>query len=428
MNKKSIVYIAILLIAFLFTGCKKIFHSYTYFPLKSEVSEVQPMTGIVFFNDNYACANFADIMSLEFTYIKFNEVVVDSGVYDWSVVEEALNKAASHNHQLVIRFAYTKPGEHTTVPDYIKQRPDYHETVGLSEGKETYFPDWTNEELKRFTLEFHTKFAEKYDNDPRLAFIEVGFGLWAEYHIYDGPFELGVTFPSKEFQKQFFYHLEDTYKTLRWLVGIETMDETYSPLPDDPQIKDRVHYGLFDDSFMHKYHYLWNESLWRKHGMDRYKFAPNGGEFSYYTEYDQEHVLDTQGIYGHTWEEEARKFHMTFILGNDQLHYQRHERVKQASMAAGYHYKILEFKADENQTFITITNTGTAPIYYDAYITVNNIPSGENLRNLLPGDTALYIVDVGYKKGDPIPDIEIKCDHILPTQKIQFDADLNPKN
>ena len=45
--------------------------------------------------------------------------------------------------------------------------------------------------------------AEKYKNDPRLAFIQTGFGLWSEYHIYDGPFELGKTFPSKDFQDSF---------------------------------------------------------------------------------------------------------------------------------------------------------------------------------------------------------------------------------
>ena len=29
------------------------------------------------------------------------------------------------------------------------------------------------------------EFAARYDDDPRIAFLQVGFGLWGEYHIYD---------------------------------------------------------------------------------------------------------------------------------------------------------------------------------------------------------------------------------------------------
>ncbi len=413
----------ILGIVILASSCNKVFDSFTYYHLNKQVTEVQPMTGIVFFNNNFSCQTHPDAISMEFTYISFNDIVVDSATYDWTVVEEALEKAASRGHQLIIRFAYTKPGEETTVPDYIKQRPDYNEVTGTSEGLTTHFPDWTNRELMRWTLEFHTKFAQKYNNDPRLAFIEVGFGLWGEYHIYDGPFELGVTFPSKEFQKQWFYHLDSVYTNLKWLVGINTMDDTYSPLPNDPSIKEHVHYGLFDDSFMQKYHYLWNEPLWNMHGLERYTFAPNGGEFSYYSLYDQEHVLDTGGIYGHTWEEQASKFHMTFILGNDQPRYQTFERIKQAGMAAGYHFKVLEFKADKDQTVVVATNTGTAPIYYDAYFALNGIRNSVSLKHLLPGDTAMYIFNTGYQKNEQTPSLTIECDHLIPGQSIQYDAD-----
>ena len=34
-------------------------------------------------------------------------------------------------------------------------------------------------ELKRFVKEFHTRFSARYDHDPRLAFVQTGFGLWA---------------------------------------------------------------------------------------------------------------------------------------------------------------------------------------------------------------------------------------------------------
>src|SRR5690606_9222911 len=117
-------------------------------------------------------------------------------------------------------FRYTYVGKTTSVPKYIKNLPDYKETKGISENKETWFPDWSNQELKDFTLEFYEKFAERYDNDNRLAFLQVGFGLWGEYHIYDGPFELGKTFPSMEFQTTFLKKMESEFKSLKWSISI----------------------------------------------------------------------------------------------------------------------------------------------------------------------------------------------------------------
>ena len=58
-----------------------------------------------------------------------------------------------------MRFYFVYPGRKTTVPDYIKALPDYHETRGKSEGKPTSFADWSHPELKRFTLEFYEKLA-----------------------------------------------------------------------------------------------------------------------------------------------------------------------------------------------------------------------------------------------------------------------------
>jgi hypothetical protein len=389
--------------------------------LKCEITEVQPMTGIVFFSSNSTCSIWNDVISLEFSYLNFNDIVTGEGVYDWTAAENLLNDIASRNHQAVLRFRYTYPGKETTVPDYIKNLPDYNETVGTSEGKETHFPDWTNQELKDFTLEFHTKFAEKYDKDPRLAFIEVGFGLWAEYHIYDGPFELGITFPSKGFQTEFFYHLGATYQTLYWLAGIESHDDVYSPIGSNPSIKDDNDFGLFDDSFMHKTHYAWNESLWNKFGRDRYKKAPCGGEFSYYSTFDQQHVLDLpDGPYGKSWEEFAELFHMTFILGNDQPRYQTRERIKQASMAAGYQFEIKKLELSDQNTIVEVENTGVAPIYCDAYITINNQRADMSLKLLMPGETETYTIDIVTKK----PVLTIECDRLLPEQTIQYKANI----
>ena len=67
-----------------------------------------------------------------------------------------------------------------------------------------------------------------------------------------------------------------------------------------------------------------------------------------------------------------------------------------------------------------ITNTGVAPIYRDAYLTVGGERSKTSLKGLLPGDE----ITMSFGRATDGTDVTIESDYILPTQKIQFDADL----
>ena len=220
--------------------------------------KVEPMTGIVFWKGE---RTNTEAISLEFSYMLFNEVVKQKGDYDWSKVEDLLDEIASRKHQAILRFRFTYVGKKTSVPDYIKNLSDYEEIEGTSEGETTWFPDWRHKELQDFTLDFYQKFAERYDNDPRLAFVQIGFGLWAEYHIYDGPFILGRTFPGKDFQEKFFYKLQNSFINTPWSISIDAADDTYSPFDETPGLL-KIHFGNFDDSFMSEDHGDYNEESW----------------------------------------------------------------------------------------------------------------------------------------------------------------------
>jgi len=391
--------------------------NYQPITIDSDITAVQPMTGIVLWTSSGD--KNTEAISLEFSYMLFNDIVSDSGVYNWDAVEQKLDAVAGRSHQTIFRFRYTYPGWETAVPDYIKNLPDYNETKGKSEGKDTWFPDWTHAELKRFTLEFYTKFAERYDEDPRLAFIQVGFGLWGEYHIYDGPFILGETFPSKVFQEEFFYHLESVFINTPWSISIDAADDTYSSFEQKPELKN-IKFGLFDDSFMHEKHSTYpseyNMSGWKFFGEDRYKTSPAGGEFSYYTDYDQQHVLDPEGPYGRSFEDFAGQYHITYMIGNDQPDYQTIARIKLAGMATGYKFRIKSFFASADSSIVTVSNYGIAPLYYDAYITVNGIRAEESLKGLVPGEEKTFFIPSG---GD-YPVLTIESDRLVDGQEIQF--------
>ena len=387
--------------------------------LQSEIKNVQPMTGIVLWNTHGSVRT--DKIQLEYSYMLYNEVCKEKDVYDWTPMDRLLEQVASRGHQLVVRFRYTYVGQQCAVPDYIKEWPGYEETAGKSEGRTTYFPDWRCEELQRFHLDFHKRFAERYDNDPRLAFVQTGFGLWAEYHIYDGPCVMGKTFPSKDFQTTFYHEMDKYFKNTTWSISIDAADGYYSPLEANPELLN-IRFGNFDDSFMHETHDEYNRDCWLFFGDDRYKIAPRGGEFSYYSDYDQQHCLDKAGMYGRTFESQVEEYHMTYILGNDQPGYQGMDRIKEASMSMGYRFEIRDFRVKGDEAGVLISNTGVAPIYRDAYVEVGGVKGDYSLRNLMPGEEAWIHFKGSGVSAQSVP--EIVCDHLVPGQKIEYAADV----
>ena len=60
-----------------------------------------------------------------------------------------------------------------------------------------------------------------------------------------------------------------------------------------------------------------------------------------------------------------------------------------------------------------------APLYRDAYFQVGDAQSNVSLRGLLPGESLDITIPAGTTDGK---DITIVSPHILPTQKIEFEA------
>lgn len=375
------------------------------------------MTGIVLWDTSEH--NATDAIQLEYSYMRYSDVVTRHGEYDWAKVEGKLNAIAGRKHQAIFRFYFVYPGSPTTVPDYIKKQPDYKETTSKSEKKSTGFPDWSHPELKRFVKEFYTRFAEKYDKDPRLAFLQTGFGLWAEYHIYDGPFKLGVTFPDKAFQAEFLTHLAATFRTTPWSISVNAADEDVAPIAGNPDLL-KMPFGVFDDSFLCKQQAKENEPNWNAMDRERYRRAPAGGEFSYYNDRDQKMALAAEGPNGVPFEKAARAFHISYMIGNNQPEHQAMPRIQQAGMVCGYQFRVTAFLAGEKTSRVTVTNTGVAPIYRDAFAAVNGVRAARSLKGLAPGDSATFEI----ASGGAAPRLTIESDHLVAGQSIEFAADL----
>jgi hypothetical protein len=384
--------------------------------LKATITDVQPMTGIVLWSTNDKVRTAP--IQLEFSYLSYDQIVSKKGEYDWRPVEKLLDEVAGRKHQAIIRWHDTYVAKPTGVPSYIKALPDYRETTALSEKKPTGFPDWSHPELRRFFLEFFQRFAEKYDGDPRLAFMQVGFGLWSEYHIYDGPMELGKTFPSKEFQGDFARHLRDQFRQTPWMISVDAASD-HTPFTNDKKLL-AIPFGLFDDSFNHARHAQVNEPNWNQLGRERWKHSPMGGEFSFFEQKDQKEALAVKGPHGESFDKQAGRFHLSFMIGDSQPRYQRPDRIREAGMASGYRFRVAKFESSTTRSVVIIENKGIAPIYYDAFPTVNGIRSKTSLKGLLPTESRTFEMEAGGVN----PRLSIESDRLVPGQRIGFDSDL----
>ena len=428
--------------------------------LQSEITTLEPMKGIVFWPDLIADhPELNSSISLEFSYCLPCKVVTgkvgDKLQYDWSSFETFLNDVASRGHQAIVRFRYEYPGSDvkitgapdyctcnqagaTAVPLYIKNGsygygPEYSKTVkgdGL-----TYYADWSNGELQWFTKQFYTDFAAKYDSDPRIAFLQVGFGHWSEYHIYDDnglpSGWKGKYFPSDAYQTEFLKHVANQFKNTPWSVSIDAADDSYCPITTDESLM-ALNFGLFDDSFMHSEHDLaqgdgWNETEWIAMGTDRWKSAPGGGEISYYTDEDQHNFLNPAGMYGVTWEQAAKKYHMTYVIGNNALEgsYASAARLKQAGNNAGYSFQITKYQVSSTDAVVTVKNNGVAPIYHDAYVTVKGVRSTTSLKGLIPGESRECTVTGLTIGSNEAPTLTITSDKLLAGVTIPYAANLD---
>jgi len=386
--------------------------------LAATITEVQPMTGIALWTTNPDATT--EPIQLEYCYLAYRQVVDSQGRYDWAAVDEVLRAVATRKHQAILRWHDTYVGKPTGVPDSIKALPDYRETTATSEGKPTGFPDWSHPAWQAFVLEFFTRFAARYDHDPRLAFVQVGFGLWAEYHIYDGPMELGETFPSLEFQGRFFEHLATCFRETPWMISVDAAG-SQAALVGDPRLL-ALRFGVFDDSFNHRRHAELNEPNWKALGPDRWKTAPAGGEFSFFSRRDQKQALAPAGPYGIPFEEQAARFHVSFIIGDDQPRFQTADRIRAAGLACGYRFRVTRFAASATASEVVITNVGIAPIYHAAFPTVNGVRSLESLAGLLPGASKRFMVEAGGRN----PTLTIESDRLVPGQRISYETDDAP--
>lgn len=351
---------------------------------------------------------------MEFSYLRYDAVATAPGVYDWTPVEQCLAEAAGRRHQAILRFYDTYPGQPSAVPKWIKSQ--YRDVTELSEKQPTGFPDWSSRDWQTFISAFYKAFAAKFDADPRLAFLEVGFGLWSEYHVYDPGERLGVNFPSKEFQEEFFKQIGSEFLNTRWLISKDASATSRSPFVSSKALMD-LPFGVFDDTFSRAWVPGYNRDAWQLFGKDRWKLSPRGGEQLIGSESEAVQI-------GKGWRTAVQEFHLSFILAEQWPQWINAKSLRELSGECGYRFRVSALAARGSpgaQVESVVTNDGAAPCYYDVFPAMNGVRARESLRGLLPGESRSFVIPVN---AEPAFRFTLECDRLSPGEVIEFEANL----
>ncbi|PKL25726.1 MAG: hypothetical protein CVV47_03530 [Spirochaetae bacterium HGW-Spirochaetae-3] len=398
-----------------------------------------PLCGIVLWGSNPRIEAYKGAVTLEFSYFYYSDVAGDDPAgdyaYDWSAVDAFLSAAKARGHHGIVRFRDTDPELGLGRPSLpaslwaTTRQADYREGIAGAARTRVAFPDWSNPAVPAFIAAFYRKMAERYpDQSSGLAYVEVGFGFWGEYHIdFDNlsafsdedadtvEEAVGRLFPSRADQLAILGVVAEAFTDIPWGISIDAADPDFGPFGESPPGGPPA-FGLFDDSLLHAEWEAVNEGDWGffDHRTDS---RVNGGEFSYYTRYDQRRALDADGPHGIPLAEAAGRRRLSFVIGDGQTKYRSPAELAAAGRLLGYALEVEDASPADGGTAVTVRNAGAAVVPFRLFAAFGAVRSSASLKGLMPGEARTLVVPV----VDPDPaDFAFVSPALLPGQVVPY--------
>ncbi|MED1568644.1 DUF4832 domain-containing protein [Bacillus paramycoides] len=197
-----IVIIAIILIV-LFILRK---NSQVVFPPKASPSDVivNPYMGFAPPADS---EDYPQPHSLVYANFTWSDLEPKKGQYDFEGIEKKykLDYWKQKNVKLIFRVVLDTPGKqkHMDIPDWLYNEINGDGTWYDHKWGKGFSPNYANKKLIDFHEKLIQNLAERYNNNPEIAFIEIGsIGHWAEFHTLqqDGIY---ISFPKLQVVNQY---------------------------------------------------------------------------------------------------------------------------------------------------------------------------------------------------------------------------------
>jgi hypothetical protein len=147
------------------------------------------------------------------------------GTYKWSVLERNWGNIAITGKRVGFRVAAEIPGSgQDDLPQWLIDEGVAMRPYSI-DGETGLLPDWDDPKFLAAHHDFIMALGEKYDQDPRVAWIDIGsYGFWGEWHVW-----MNEALAAKQSTKQ------------------AILEDYFSAFPTKPKVI------AFDDDFATKY-------------------------------------------------------------------------------------------------------------------------------------------------------------------------------
>ena len=324
--------------------------------------------------------------SIDHFYMPLSDVYMDWGQCDWSAFEEELDRVVGTGSHVVTRFFIDYPNRPSAMPGFLVDDNGYQ--VPMYDDNS---PHWNDDTLMVALEEFIGLFGERYDGDPRIAFIEAGlYGYWGEWHTY----------PDND------WAMAQANKDRLLIAYKNAFDTTHIGLRQSNHASTydlKMSVGYYDDSFA--YNTLctgswcsWNGNLVPDGITDNYKYHPFAGELRPQI---QNNIFDAWPNDTYSAEDDMSmedletciratrlSFMKAYYLYNKIPTETEFENALRSHKMMGYEFFVssVQITADtlSNVTVnVKIQNRGVAPIYYDWDVEFSAINSSGNFAGVI---------------------------------------------
>ena len=383
-------------------------------PLRGLVPYASQMPWFPDSSDQTAQANFVNSMakvfphSIEFAYFPMAELMTGDGEFDWTPVEKVLNQTSGRGCQCTFRVYLEYPGKKNAVPQFLIDGGLKVHLWKTQDGQ-IQTPDYEDPQLRQAIMTFIAAMGDRYDGDPRVAWLTVGMlGLWGEWHDYPK----GELFASKEVQIEVMDAYEAAFRKTKLHLRYPAGDQDYSHASNAER-----GFGYHDDSFAWatiptaKPEDSWFfGSLLTSAGpaaVDKWKTNPIGGEIRPET---WGCVFEEPGCCpkGQEFANCVQHTHVSWLMDSGMFlkppSKKLIEMAEQKTAPIGYRLTFesaaLTSKGKKRVVTLTVGNRGVAPFYYPWNVetvllnehnkSVAQITNNWMLPEVMPGDTSIW--------------------------------------
>lgn len=347
--------------------------------------------------------------SMEFGYLRLSDLMKNASVFDWQPMEALLGGIASRGNQAIFRVWVEYPGKESGLPEFlIDQGVKVTRWKNDSEkppADACYSPDYADERLVQALESFILALGQRYDGDPRIAYITAGLlGSWGEWHTWPREDLFAPVKTQQRVLAAYERALKSTPVLLRYPAG-----EAHRGFAANAELP----FGYHDDSFAwgtldsgkesDRWFYMATLKAAGNSALNKWRTQPIGGEVRPEI-WGQVHDAKPEHAQAQDFATCVEQTHVTWLMESGLFEKRAApERFRRATeqvrrMGYDFHVPTATITREDQRVKISVSviNQGVAPFYRDWGIelatldaegqTVQRWPVDWKITGLLPGD------------------------------------------